>query len=227
MIKYEDFRFIFPPRPENALSPELIKTYDNGTFLAQPKLNGDCMEVFTNGIDVHLFNRYGEPFKDIQIDINSFKQLYRETVPNAHSNKWMNLIGEYMIKSKKNESGKIWNQKLVLHDTIVYDGVQLIGKTFRERVQLLDKLYGKDDTILTDDGVEHLHFLYSTPVKDIFRVKTYEDCFLALWKDLVKIDMYEGLILKRASSKLENGNSEKNNMRGQLKFRKSTKNYPY
>jgi len=39
--------------------------------------------------------------------------------------------------------------------------------------------------------------------------------------------MYEGLVLKRLDGKLENGITESNNIRTQIKCRKSTKNYNF
>ena len=136
----------------------------------------------------------------------------------------MVLCGEHMVKSKEDEEGK-WNNKYVIFDIIVYNGMQLVGKTFRERIELLDALYGTEDLLLKDSGVKSLKFLYSTAIPDVYRVKTFYNCFQALWKDLVKIDMYEGLVLKRLDAQLENGISEKNNSSSQLKFRKPAKNY--
>ena len=230
MIPFPHFRYIFPPRAENALPADLLKTYDNGQYGAQPKLNGDCTLVFTNGRETHVYNRHRSKFKKtLKLSVADFQSLYRETL-NGTKNKWMVLVGEYMAKSKTNEHGKTWNDKFVIFDIIVFDGIQLIGKTFRERIELLDKLYGKEETMITKDGVEKLNFMYATSTENVFRVKTYYDCFRGMWDTLVKLTpgtsgMYEGLVLKRLDAKLENGTSEKNNTSSQLKFRKSTKNY--
>ena len=51
--------------------------------------------------------------------------------------------------------------------------------------------------------------------------------FISKLDDLTKIDMVEGLVLKRKSAKLEIGNTENNNTKSQLKARKATKNYKY
>lgn len=224
---YDSYRYIFPPRPENPSSPATLPNYDDGrSYLAQPKLNGDCMEVYTNGKEVILKNRHNESFsKDIKLEKELIK-LHRQTLP-GEVGKWMVLVGEYMVKSKKDKSGKPWNHKFVIFDIIVFDGVQLIGKTFEEREKLLDKLYGKNDLEVSETGVNQLDFLYTTNVPDCYRIKTYRNCFSKLWADLVKIDMYEGLVLKRAKAKLENGLSEQNNHKSQVKFRKSTKNYSF
>jgi hypothetical protein len=226
MSPYDSFRYIYPTRPEQAVPSSELKSYDNGQWIAQPKLNGDCMPIFTNGIETHVFDRHNKKFsKKITLE-PSFGVLHRQTMP-SEKPKWMGLVGEYMIKSKKNEHNEVWNEKLVIHDILVYDGMHLLGQTFKQRVLLLDQIYGKEDMILHADGVQKLNFMYSTPVKDVFRVKTYFDLFAPLWNDLIKIDMYEGLVLKRADAKLEPGNSELNNNLSQLKFRKKTKNYRF
>lgn len=179
---------------------------------------------------MHVFNRHKQKFKKPIKLQPTFHKLHRETITDekgAPENKWMVLVGEYMAKSKRNEKDEVWNDRYVIFDILVYDGYQLIGKTFRERMELLDQLFGKDDMLLTKDGVEHQKFLYTTPVENVFRVKTFEDCIPALWKDLIKIDMYEGLVGKRADAPLENGVTETNNTASQVKFRKPTKNYNY
>lgn len=228
MIPYPSFRYIFPPRAENALSPDALKDYDNGTYIAQPKLDGDCMLIFTNGIETHIMDRHKTPFKKSINDKmkSTVSKLHRET-DTGTKNKWMVLVGEHMIKSKKNAEGKTWNEKYVIFDIIVFDGIQLIGKTFQERQDLLDKLYGKEEVALTKTGTYQDKFLYATEVEDVFRVKSFRDCFSAIWSDLTKIEMYEGLVIKRADAKLENGSTQKNNINSQLKFRKPTKNYAY
>ncbi len=226
MIPYNEFRYLYPPRAEKALAPNIIKSYEKRGFMAQPKLNGSCMVIFTNGIETVFMNRHREYFtKPVEIS-GVFKELHRQTLPND-GNKWMVLVGEYMNKSQKNEFNEVFNHKLVLFDILAFDGVQLLGRTFQERVDLLDKLYGKDDLIMTPDGVKQNKFLYTTPVKDVYRVKTFYDCLTPLWNDLVKIGMMEGLVLKKANAKLENGTGEKNNATSQVKFRKTHKNYAH
>jgi ATP-dependent DNA ligase len=226
MIPYKKFYYIYPPRPEYAISPETMLEYDNYEYLAQPKLNGDSMLIFTNGIEVHIRNRHNKEFKKNIPNTERFLTLHRET-PNADTNKWMVLCGEFMAKSKLNEWSENFNNNFVIFDIIVYDSVQLIGKTFEERVTLLDQLYGVDDKEILADGIRHYKFLYTTDIPTVYRVKSFRTCFKGLYEDLVKTDMYEGVVLKRANSKLENGRSEKNNTNSQLKIRKETKNYLY
>lgn len=225
MIPYLYFRFIYPPRPDKAVAPEFLKDYDNGEYMAQPKLNGDCTVVFTNGVEVHVYNRHKKVKTKIK-NTDRFKLLHRETVsPGVARNKWMVLVGEYMDKGKTNDWGENFNDSFVIFDILVYDSVQLVGKTFGQRVEMLDVMFGKDDVLLTKDGARQHRFLHVTPVPGVYRVKSFYEFLPRLWSDIIKIDMYEGLVLKRVDAPLENGITESNNMSGQVKFRKPTKNY--
>ena len=108
MIPYKYYRYIFPPRAEKALPASSLKDYDNGTFIAQPKLNGDCMLIFTNGIETVVMNRHKEAFSKSISLIPTLRTLHRETAiekEGDQKNKWMILVGEYMSKSKKNAEG--------------------------------------------------------------------------------------------------------------------------
>jgi len=110
----------------------------------------------------------------------------------------------------------------------------LVGKTYLERVEMLDKMFGKDDLEIIKNnkafpaGVRKLKFLYVTTVECVYRVKSFRDCFGALWNDIAKINgIYEGLVLKRCDTQLENGITQQNNMAGQVKIRIPTKLYLY
>ena len=141
---------------------------------------------------------------------NEFISLYR-------GNGWFVLNGEYMNKSKINQKGNVFNQKLVIFDVLVYNGVQTIGMTFDERIELLNKLFVSTEY----DG-------YINKISEnVYIVKSFYQNFKNTYEKIVQIDMYEGWVLKKKGSKLKNGLSEKNNTDTQMKFRKPTKNYSY
>jgi ATP-dependent DNA ligase len=131
---------------------------------------------------------------------------------------WIVLNGEYMNKNKSDESNQPFNHKFVIFDILAYDGDYLVGKTFEERVQLLDTLYGKVDS--------EKEYLYKNS-ENVYRVKSYLNGFKDLFDKLTPIDMIEGLVMKRRNARLEMGTSELNNVRSQIKCRKSSKNYKY
>lgn len=215
-MNYDKYRYIYPPRAENAVHPDTLSEDRYAGYIAQPKLNGDCTVIFTNGIETIVMDRNNKPFKKRIPMLDTLKTLFK-----GDQGKWMILVGEHMIKSKKNAQGVTWNNKFVIFDILAHDGVHLIGKTFQERVDLLDELYGTDRFIDP--------FLYATEISDVYRVRSFYDHykFTELFKELIQIDMYEGIVLKRAASPLQNGISSTNNSSSQVKTRKPTKNYNF
>ena len=212
MPKYINYRYIFPPRPKNAISPDDLNFWDNGTLICQPKLNGSNCLIFTNGQKIMVMNRHNQRLTNFQLSDAEVKNLYRG------NGGWMILNGEYLNKSKSDETGQAFNHKFVIFDILCYDGDYLVGKTFEERVNLLDTLY---DCIESEKD-----YLYSIST-NVYRVKSYRDGFKSFFDKYTPIDMFEGVVLKRANARLELGATEQNNIKSQLKSRKATRNYKY
>lgn len=212
MSKYLTYRYIYPPRPKNAIPDTELDFWDNGSLIAQPKLNGSNCVIFTNGDKFMVMNRHNQRLTNFRLSDNEIKDIYRG------DGSWTILNGEYMNKSKSDESGQVFNHKFVIFDILALDGEYLVGKTFEERVEILDKLYGQRDS--------EKEYLYSITT-NVYRVKSYKDEFKSLFDKLTPIDMIEGLVMKRKNAKLEIGTSENNNVKSQIKCRKATKNYKY
>lgn len=212
MPKYINYRYLYPPRPKNAISPNDLTFWDNGTLICQPKLNGSNCLIFTNGQKIMVMNRHNQRLTNFQLSDDEIKNLYRG------NGGWIVLNGEYLNKSKSDETGKAFNHKFVIFDILCYDGDYLVGKTFEERVNLIDTLYGQ-----IPSEKEYL-FLIS---ENVYRVKSYRDGFKSFFDKYTPIDIIEGVVLKRANARLELGASEQNNIKSQLKSRKPTLNYKY
>ncbi len=212
MPKYINYRYIFAPRPKNAISPDDLNFWDNGTLICQPKLNGSNCLIFTNGQKIIVMNRHNQRLTNFQLTDVEIKNLYRG------NGGWMILNGEYLNKSKSDETGQAFNHKFVIFDILCYDGDYLVGKTFEERVNLLDTLYDQIDS--------KKDYLYSIST-NVYRVKSYRNGFKEFFDKYTPIDLIEGVVLKRANARLELGATEQNNIKSQLKSRKPTKNYKY
>ena len=212
MALYNKFRYIFPPRPKNAIPVDELDFWDNNTLLSQPKLNGSNSLIFTNGEKVIVMNRHNQTLTNVRVTTDEIKSIYKGNC------EWMVLNAEYMNKSQNDETGRPFNHKFVIFDILVLEGNYLVGTTFEQRVAILNDLYDQ-----VDCEKEHLYGIS----ENIYRVKSYNGGFLDLYNDLIKIDMYEGLVMKRKNAKLELGTNEMNNVRSQLKCRKPTKNYAY
>lgn len=212
MPKYTTYRYIYPPRPKNAISPDELNFWDNDSLLAQPKLNGSNCLIFTNGDKFIVMNRHNQRLTNFRLTENEVKELYRG------NGGWLILNGEYLNKNKSDETGQSFNHKFVIFDILAFDSDYLVGKTFQERVDLLDSLYGTSDS--------EKEYLYSI-TSNVYRVKSYKSDFKNIFDKLTPIDMIEGLVMKRKTARLEIGTSELNNVKSQLKCRKPTKNYKY
>jgi len=215
-MNYSDYRYIYPPRPERKIPKSSLKDYDTGglfggEFLAEPKFNGSCGPLFFNSERFLPMNRHKDRLTTFKIEASEFRDLFT-------SDKWNVIVGEYMNKSKKDDSNKVFNHKFVIFDILVIDGEHILGKTFEERWNMLYDMF-KDQIIGENE--------YSYQItENIWLVKVFYTNFESIWEKLTKIDMIEGLVLKKRTSPLQPGNSEKNNT-AQIKIRKATKNYQY
>ena len=212
MPKYLTYRYIYPPRPKNAISPDELNFWDNGSLVSQPKLNGSNCLIFTNGDKFVVMNRHNQRLTNFRLTDDEVKNLYRG------NGGWLILNGEYLNKNKSDETGQSFNHKFVIFDILAFDGEYLVGKTFQERIELLDSLYDQTDS--------EKEYLYSIST-NVYRVKSYINDFKNIFDKLTPIDMIEGLVMKRKTARLEIGTSELNNVKSQLKCRKPTRNYKY
>ena len=211
-MRYLSYRYLYPPRPKNAIPDTELEFWDNGSLIAQPKLNGSNCVIFTNGVKTIVMNRHNQRLTNFNISDNEIKDIYR-------GEGWMILNGEYMNKSKSDENNQVFNHKFVIFDILGYNGDYLVGKTFEERIQLLDEIYGQ-----VDSDKEYLFKV----TENVYRVKSYVDNFKSLYDKLTQNNqLMEGLVLKRKSARLELGTSENNNTKSQIKCRVATKNYKY
>jgi ATP-dependent DNA ligase len=204
---YKNWMYIYPPRPEYVISLDTLAKVDNGTeFLAQCKLNGSCAVIWIKPDEIIIKNRHNDDLSNFKLNNSELKNLNKD-------DEYLVLVGEYMNKSKKNRNNEVWNHKFVIFDILVQNGMYLLDTTYEERIKILDDMFGV---------VEYDDYLYKVS-DNIYRVKTFKTNFVNLWNEIVKIDMLEGLVLKKSNSKLERGTREKNNL--SYKCRKETKNY--
>ena len=166
--------------------------------------------IYTNGEKHIVMNRHNQRLTNFRITDEEVSSMYRG------NGEWMVINGEYMNKSQNDETGRPFNHKFVIFDILAYDGDYLVGKTFEERIILLDELYGQIDS--------DKEYLFKV-TENVYRVKSYVGDFKSLYDKLTPIDMIEGLVMKRKNARLELGTSENNNTKSQLKCRKATKNY--
>lgn len=205
--KYDNFKYMYPPRPEYVISPDQLTKYEKD-HLVQPKLDGTCCLIFIKGNEFKYYGRHkNENFTNFKLKFSDLEIL------KCGNDNWNVIVGEYLNKNKKGIDGKPWNHKLIIFDILVYNGEYLLDTTFEERIKLLDNLFGK---------IDENQYLYKI-TDNIFRVKSFYDNFLERWNDITKTEVFEGFVLKKKQQKLTKGLSEKNNL--SHKCRRTTKNY--
>jgi len=207
---YDKYLYYYPPRPELKIPSESIETFDNGGFLAQPKLNGSCCELYVGPDSVTQKGRHNNTLSNYTLSNREINDIF-------NNGKWNLIVGEYMNKSKKDENNIVFNHKFVIFDQIVLNNEYLLDSTFEERIKIIESLY---------KPIDETEFLYKIS-DNIYMVKTFYKDFEKIYNKLIEIDMFEGLVMKRLNGKLEMGRREKNNVSTQLKVRKPTKNYSY
>ena len=219
MIPYLNFNYIYPPRPEFKIPPKELDTFDTGEYVVQPKYNGTCCIVFTNGTEVYVYNRHKQPMAWYSPDID-FKGL-------AHSDQWYVYTGEYLNKGKLGESGAKEKDKFIIWDILVWAGQYLIGDDLLTRINLLEETYPCQRGKIGENGLEMYEHLCHTNLNGIYKAPSYMNGFLKLFEDISKTDLYEGLVLKKIESKLSYGFQMLNNHDWQIKCRKPTKVYHF
>lgn len=213
MKQYNQYQYIYPPRAEAKITPALVSKYDNNEYAGQPKYNGSCAVIFLDETGFcKIMNRHNQPFSTgkIKIEELGLKDLFRGAG-------FMVLTGELLNKSKTGEDGKIFNHKLIIWDILVYNSEYLIGKTFEERMSLLNGLYPTKSKLAN-------HIL-DIGIKNIYKAPVYYSSFDRIYNELIETDVYEGFVLKRRTAKLELGLHSANNTKWMIKVRKPTKNY--
>ena len=205
-------KFIYQPRPKNMIESNDLSSYDDGSMISQIKSNGSNCVLSTNGKDHRVMNRHGQRLTNFQLTDDEIKSIYRG------NGGWVVINAEYLNKNKLGDNNIPFNHKLIIFDILVYDDDYLVGRTFEDRILLLDELYGKIDS--------EKEYLYKIS-DNVYRVKSYESEFKALFDKYTPIDFVEGLVLKRKKAKLEVSSGPENNWRSQVKCRKPTKNYRY
>ena len=218
-VRYEKYSYLYPPRPVQTTKHTELDKYDTGEFLAQPKYNGSCCNVFISENELIVMNRHNQKLSSNYSNID---------LKGLHSGKgWMVLCGEFLNKNKKGEDGNPFNLKFVIWDILVYNGEYFIGSTLEERLSLISKLFPCSSMVVGEDGMAAYKHLCCTKFKNVYVAPAYTNGFTKLYQSIVDTDLYEGLVLKRKDAKLSYGLNEKNNNQWQIKCRKPTKLYEF
>ena len=208
MNEYNDFQYLWPPRPETKIAKTMLGFYQTRGYMAQKKKNGTCTVIFSCGDKVLFKTRHGD-------ENDGNHKLW--TPQDDHikffqgREKWNVYVAE-LLHSK---TPTVKNQ-LYIFDIIVDEGEQLVDTTFEERQLLLQSRWTGD----------------YEPLKHQTRVHEYVSVaenltgdFDSIYDNLQPED--EGLVLKNPTAKLKACLKPDSNAPWQVKCRVTTKNYSF
>jgi hypothetical protein len=203
-MKYDEYAYLWPPRPEQKIPKDLLRMYEKKGFWAQKKKNGTCTVIFAKGKQVIFKTRHNDDHK-----------LWTPTPEHTRffqgSNNWNVYVAE-LLHSKVTNGPK---NQLYVFDKIVHEGEQLVGSTLKDRYDLLTNQWELGD----DEGDQ-------TRVHDyVSVVHNYTKDFASLFLNLNPED--EGLVLKDPKAALKACMKQDANNKWQVKCRIATKNYSF
>jgi hypothetical protein len=207
---YKEFKYLYPPRPDNILSYDRIPYYEAQGWGGQYKKNGTCTIVaFSPEGEFIAMNRHHEDHKAWQLT-DHIKQVLTFLLPKGY---WAMLIGEIMHSKTPSIKDTIY-----FHDIIVHKSIQLVGMAFEDRQVLLKGLLPqKGKSLYSHYEVDPKIWVANLITKDILQH------FLNI-KDKT-ID--EGIVLKKLNGKLKPCLKADSNSSWQYKIRYETKNYQF
>lgn len=205
---YSDFAYLWPPRPEKSISPDLLKSLE-GRMVLQTKKNGTCSVIFVSpDKKITAMNRHNEDHK-----------LWSPTPQVMESFRALPGKGWYVFVAELLHS-KVPGIRDVnyVHDVLVSDGHYLVGKTQSERQDILFDLLETEDMEETDT-----HFVVN---ENLWLPVEYETGFRQFFDQLISPED-EGIVLKDPNSKLKICSRAGSNVGGMVKCRKPHKNFTF
>ena len=151
MFDYNEFRFLYPPRPENAVSPIHINLFQNKGWWGNYKMNGTCSLVALDPSGhMHTRTRHNTPHKAWSPSTSRMPKLMAKY---ATPGKWSVFVAE-LLHSKTPET----KDTLYIFDMIVRGSKELVGTTYGDRQEMLQGIFSdvqadKDTHYEIQDGL--------------------------------------------------------------------------
>jgi hypothetical protein len=207
-MRYDNFRYLWPPRPVNAIPPQMLRFYEQRGWMAQAKKNGTCniITVDPKG-KLHCMNRHKETHKlwePTEDSSEAFLDLPRG---------WYVFVAELLHNKVKGIRDTNY-----INDILVCEGEYLVGMTFRERQSLLYELF---ENQITGEAVSHYVINDHT-----WLARNYESHFDELYNRFNGADD-EGIVLKVPSAQLNLCLRESSNVQWSVKCRRAHANYSF
>ena len=213
MSIYNRWVYKYPPRPDNAIPPEMLQFYERKGWVGQFKKNGTCSIIgISPEKDFIAMNRHHENHKTW--GLNDY--LKAELIRLFPEEVWYVLVAEILHLKTTDIKNTIY-----IFDMLVWQSEFLFDSTFISRQEILD---GR----LITKAEEKTHYVCDPEGKGkIWYAKRFEKGFLNLWMSIEDPKVDEGLVLKNPEGKLRSCRGAKDNSSWQVKCRKKHKNYSF
>ena len=202
-MPYTDWAFLFPPRPENAMTSTMIPSYEKQGFSGQFKMNGTCslIGVSPTGV-VHTLTRHNTPHKMWRLTDRT-----RGIADFCKRGSWTVFLAEVL-----NDKTPHIKDTIYLFDVIVQDSCHLVGVPYQDRLDFLAESF----PVMEDTEPSHI-----VAAPGIWLAKTYEKGLYDLYQSIHAAGnrAHEGLVLKNTSAPLDLTFKAHNNQGWQVKVR--------
>jgi len=210
--EYNKFEYLYPPRPDKSITPELLGFYNKRGYYATLKANG-TNNIIAVGPDriLKCMTRHKEDHK-LWVPTENSSKIFQ----NLPGKGWYVFTAELMHSKVKN-GPKDTNY---IHDILVNDGKYLLGSTYIERQNMLKDIFIKGNE--EQDSKGRFIILNNNTWLAINHTSDFKRLF-----EQFDNEYDEGLVLKNPNAKLELCSRETSNSNWQVKCRKATKNYGF
>lgn len=145
-MRYDRYRYLYPPRPETAAAPTTLSSYEAQGWWAQAKMNGTNTTLYVPPDRKSFAMGRQGPENRIGWQPGDRWASFQHSLPGAG---WYVFVGE-LLHSK----GVGVRDTLYLFDILVDDGEYLVGATYRQRSHRLAALC---KLFAAEPWVEHTH----------------------------------------------------------------------
>lgn len=209
-LRYSEYKFLFPPRPEHVVTSDLIEHYEGRGWKYQYKKNGTStvITISPKG-EIDFRTRHGDKHKAWSCP-ESLRHALLARVP---AKRWTVLVAE-LLHSKT----PTIKDTFFIYDLLVHQSTHLIDVSLEERLLILDGMF-------PCQGAEaQTHWVLC---EGIWRAKTFERGGSKAFSTIRNAKIDEGLVFKDPKAKLKWCYREKANSSWQVKVRYPTKNYQF
>ena len=210
-MKYEAYRYLWPPRPETKIAPTDLGVIEKMGWWGQAKMNGTCTTIYVEpGKGSVAMGRHG-PDHRLDWQPGEAWEAFAATLGKG----WYAFTGE-LLHSK----GVGVRNTIVLFDLLVEDGEYLVGTIYAERFRRLERLLKAYNS---EPQIALTHREYN---QGVWLITNHARAFRE-WFDAPAPEMVEGLVFKDKNAKLRLCCKATANAGWQVKCRKPKANVSF